>query len=122
MSNTGDKMDGLWTLQYRLQGEWVGSGVIVFKDGKIYGGDSGYYYVGQYAMSGPHLAGRANVIRHDPQAKSMFGTPIEQFDIEMQGTCENAEVGAIFEAEGKAFTGGVGVTFSVIFKKTQNLE
>ena len=115
-------MNGLWTLQYRFQNEWVGNGVIVFRDGKICGGDSGYYYVGQYETSGPHLSGMAKVIRHDPRAMSMFGTPINRFDIEMQGTCEKSEIGATFEAIGEAFVDNARIPFSVIFRKVQDIE
>ena len=115
-------MNGLWMLQYRFQNEWVGNGVIVFRGGKIYGGDSGYYYVGQYKTSVPHLSGMAKVIRHDPRAMSMFSTLIYDFDIEMQGTCEKSEIGATFEATGEAFVDSTRIPFSVVFRKVQDIE
>ncbi len=42
-------IEGLWAVQYvGIQGN--GGGVVVFIDGKVLGGDTGYTYVGTYTV------------------------------------------------------------------------
>lgn len=48
---------GYPAVQYEgLQGE--GSGVVVFANGRAFGGDEGYTYVGDYMMQGGNVPGR----------------------------------------------------------------
>jgi hypothetical protein len=45
-------MDGLWTAEFGSSVGMFGSGVVVFHEGKIMGGDNGYFYLGTYELNG----------------------------------------------------------------------
>jgi T3SS negative regulator,GrlR len=48
-------LDGLWTAEFGSSTGMFGSGVAVFADGKILGGDNLYYYTGEYKLQGNAL-------------------------------------------------------------------
>src|SRR3979490_384943 len=54
-----------------------GSGVIVFRDGKILGGDAYLFYTGSYSVKGDSFKGEVLVQRHtsSPDANPLFGGP-----------------------------------------------
>ena len=54
-----------------------GSGVIVFRDGKIVGGDAYLFYTGSYKVKGNTFKGEVLVQRHtnSPDATPLFGGP-----------------------------------------------
>jgi hypothetical protein len=45
-------MDGLWTAEFGSSAGVFGGAVVIFQDGRILGGDSGYYYIGEYKQDG----------------------------------------------------------------------
>ena len=57
-----------------------GSGVILFRDGQILGGDAYLYYTGTYSVKGDSFKGEVLVQRHtsSPDANPLFGghTPV----------------------------------------------
>src|SRR5947209_18688993 len=64
-----------------------GSGVIVFRDGKILGGDAFLFYTGSYSVKGDTFKGEVLVQRHtsSPDASPLFGGP-EPVGIGVSGT------------------------------------
>ena len=54
-----------------------GSGVIVFRDGQILGGDAYLFYTGSYSVKGDSFKGEVLVQRHtsSPDANPLFGGP-----------------------------------------------
>src|SRR5580658_5175448 len=54
-----------------------GSGVIVFRDGQILGGDAYLFYTGSYTIKGDSFKGEVLVQRHtsSPDASPLFGGP-----------------------------------------------
>jgi len=62
----------LWAVQYvGLQGE--GGGVVVFVDGKVLGGDTGYTYVGTYSVQDGRLKARVKVNNFLPSIPNVLG-------------------------------------------------
>jgi len=55
-------VDGLWTIEFSSS-TGFGTGVVVFANGKILGGDAQYHYTGTYSEAGPRLMGEV-VVRH----------------------------------------------------------
>ena len=47
-------MDGLWIARFSTPLNF-GGGVAYFNDGRIYGGDSGYTYIGHFSTDGEAL-------------------------------------------------------------------
>ena len=55
-----------------------GSGVILFRDGQILGGDAYLFYTGSYSVKGDSFKGEVLVQRHtsSPDANPLFGGPV----------------------------------------------
>ena len=71
--------NGLYSIHVSLQDGRVGkgSGVIVFRDGKIVGGDAYLFYTGTYTVKDNTFRGEVLVQRHtsSPDASPLFGGP-----------------------------------------------
>src|ERR1700681_4901732 len=69
--------NGLYSIHVSLQDGRTGkgSGVIMFRDGKILGGDAYLFYTGSYTSKGDILKGEVLVQRHtsSPDANPLFG-------------------------------------------------
>jgi T3SS negative regulator,GrlR len=71
--------NGLYSIHVSLQDGRVGkgSGVVVFRDGKIFGGDAYLFYTGTYTVKDNTFKGEVLVQRHtsSPDANPLFGGP-----------------------------------------------
>jgi hypothetical protein len=72
--------NGLYSIHVTLQDgrSGKGSGVVMFRDGKILGGDAYLFYVGSYTAKGDNtFKGEVLVQRHtsSPDANPLFGGP-----------------------------------------------
>jgi hypothetical protein len=71
--------NGLYSIHVTLRDgrEGKGSGVVLFRDGKILGGDAYLYYTGSYIVKGDTFKGEVLVQRHtsSPDANPLFGGP-----------------------------------------------
>lgn len=65
-----------------------GSGVVVFRDGNILGGDAYLYYVGSYSVNGSAFKGEVQVMQHtrSPAANPLFGGQLNPVGIGVSGT------------------------------------
>src|SRR5215475_7507991 len=71
--------NGLYSIHVTLLDGRVGkgSGVVVFRDGRIVGGDAFLFYIGTYTAKGDTFKGEVLVQRHtsSPDANPLFGGP-----------------------------------------------
>jgi hypothetical protein len=72
--------NGLYSIHVSLQDgrSGKGSGVVMFRDGKILGGDAYLYYIGSYTVRpGNTFKGEVLIQRHtsSPDANPLFGGP-----------------------------------------------
>jgi len=71
--------NGLYSIHVSLQDgrSGKGSGVVVFRDGKIFGGDAYLFYTGTYTVKGDTFKGEVLVQRHtgSPDTNPLFGGP-----------------------------------------------
>src|SRR3954468_6202982 len=71
--------NGLYSIHVSLQDGRTGkgSGVVMFRDGKILGGDAYMFYIGSYTTKGDTFKGEVLVQRHtsSPDASPLFGGP-----------------------------------------------
>jgi T3SS negative regulator,GrlR len=65
-------VDGFWIVQFTGT-EVYGSGVVVFSNGKLFGGETGFYYVGTYESDGKVVKARVMIRNFDPTMPSGFG-------------------------------------------------
>jgi dCMP deaminase len=64
----------LWTVEFMSNLQIFGSGVAVFEDGRIFGGDSQYYYLGNFqAKYDNFITAEVKVIHFAGQPYSIFG-------------------------------------------------
>jgi hypothetical protein len=74
--------NGLYSIHVSLQDGRIGkgSGVVVFRDGKLVGGDAYLFYTGTYTVKDDTFKGEVLVQRHtsSPDANPLFGgaTPV----------------------------------------------
>jgi hypothetical protein len=60
-------LEALWAITFGTTQD-SGSGVVVFETGRVFGGDTAFYYVGHYTYT-PHnqiVSGEVEVTRHAP--------------------------------------------------------
>lgn len=65
-------IEGLWILRFTTP-QLSGSGVIVFANGKLFGGETGFYYIGNYEIDSNVVTARVGVRHFDPSVPSGFG-------------------------------------------------
>jgi T3SS negative regulator,GrlR len=79
-------MDGLWTAEFGSSVGMFGSGVVVFHQGKIMGGDNGYFYLGTYKLNENALQATINVEPFIEGIESAFKTLGRKFTLDLVGT------------------------------------
>jgi hypothetical protein len=83
------QLEALYVAQFgdvALGGHYRPGGVILLSAGHIFGGSSGYYYVGNYSVDGRTLRMSAKIVKHDPTAEDAFGDRAASFNVDAQLT------------------------------------
>jgi hypothetical protein len=79
-------MEGLWTVEFGSSAGMFGGGVVVFRDGKILGGDSLYYYVGEYSFQAGTLKATLTISPFIEGAESVFKTVGQDLTMDLIGS------------------------------------
>ncbi|PYK85233.1 MAG: hypothetical protein DMF47_10920 [Verrucomicrobia bacterium] len=112
-------MNGLYSIHVSLQDGRTGkgSGVVMFREGKIVGGDAYLYYTGSYTTKGDTFKGEVLVQRHtsSPDANPLFGGP-SPVGIGVSGTF--TETAAVMN--GTALVGKASQIFTATLRKLAN--
>ncbi len=83
--------NGLWAIEFISTINLVGTGVLVLNDGRLLGGDEGFYYAGTYHITPPNeISAQLNVTRFNPNNISVFGD-IDQFTLNFKGTVKDQD-------------------------------
>lgn len=69
--------------------------VVVFADGRVYGGDANYYLAGEYRLDGDVLRADVDMVNYSSKFNSIFG-PVDECALRMTGTLQ----GAVIEGHG----------------------
>ena len=96
-----------------------GSGVVMFRDGKILGGDAFLFYTGTYKTRGDSFKGEVVVQRHtsSPDANPLFGGP-DPVGIGVSGTFTDT-AGVM---NGTALVGKASQIFSATLRKLAEID
>lgn len=78
-------MNELWTAEFASTAGAFGAGVFVLSDGKVFGGDSGYTYVGTYTKEGEIFNAEVLVEPFLSDYKSIFQTTGQSFNLQISG-------------------------------------
>jgi hypothetical protein len=79
-------MEGLWTVEFGSTIGGFGAGVVVFHEGRVMGGDNGYFYLGAYALNGNELRATIDVVPFIKGIESVFSTLGRNLRLELEGT------------------------------------
>ncbi len=108
--------NGLYSIHVSLQDGRTGkgSGVVMFRGGKILGGDAYLFYIGSYTVKGNTFKGEVLVQRHtsSPDANPLFGEP-SPVGIGVSGTF----TGNTAEMNGTALVGKASQIFRATLRK-----
>ncbi len=80
-------IEGLWSISFASVEQpetQVGAGVVVFETLRIFGGDSLYFYIGNYSISNGNISAEARVNHYFGPPSSIFGT-LEQYTVVFSG-------------------------------------
>jgi hypothetical protein len=97
-----------------------GSGVAVFRDGKILGGDAYLFYTGSYLATGDSFKGEVQVSQHtpSPDANPLFGGQKNPVGIGVSGT--STETSAVMS--GTALVGKASLIFKATLRKLADTD
>jgi|SRR5271157_4462183 len=79
-------LEGFWILQIEAP-PYTSGGVCVFINGKTFGGDNGFTWVGTYAGDDRLVKGRFHVHNFDPAIQSVLGIPSD-YDMHFSGNVD----------------------------------
>jgi hypothetical protein len=77
-------IEALWSVHFATQGG-AGGGVVIFETGKIFGGDSQYYWVGNYTVQNGQLIADIDVSHYSGPPYSVFG-PLQKFRLNLRAS------------------------------------
>ena len=113
--------NGLYSIHVTLQDgrSGKGSGVIVFRDGKVFGGDAFLFYVGSYSAKDNTFKGEILVQRHtpSPDITPLFGGP-SPVGIGVSGTFTDTSG----EITGTALVGKASQIFTATLRKLAEVD
>jgi len=113
--------NGLYSIHVTLQDGRAGkgSGVVLFRDGKILGGDAYLFYVGSYTVKDDTFKGEILVQRHtpSPDITPLFGGP-SPVGIGVSGTFTDTAA----ELSGTALVGKASQIFTATLRKLADAD
>jgi hypothetical protein len=113
--------NGLYSIHVTLLDGRIGkgSGVVMFRDGKIVGGDAYLFYTGTYTIKGGTFKGEVLVQRHtsSPDANPLFGGP-SAVGIGVSGTFTDTSG----EMTGTALVGKASQIFGATLRKLADVD
>jgi hypothetical protein len=82
-------MDGLWTAEFGSSTGGFGAGVVVFQNGKVMGGDAGYYYLGEYRLTESAFVATIEISAFIKGYESVFNTIGQKLKLDLVGSIVN---------------------------------
>lgn len=79
-------LEALWSVEFFNPngGISTGAGMVVLETGRILGGDSMYYYVGDYSVDGKKVTAKVRVTHYNWLPLSIFGN-LTEFFLDLSG-------------------------------------
>lgn len=81
-------IEGLWIVKFTAA-QLSGSGVLVLSQGKVFGGETGFYYIGTYVADGNVVKARVMIRNFDPSVPSGFGIPGD-YEMDVSATMQDS--------------------------------
>lgn len=78
-------LEALWTIEFGDGDGWKNAGVLVFETGRVFGGDSGFYYLGTVDISDDRLRASIRVVHYHGEPVTAFGDSAAEFHMNFDG-------------------------------------
>lgn len=86
LKRSRQKIEGLWTVKFGVPGQYMNGGVVVLENGKLYGGDSQYFYTGIFELlENENLISNIFVEHYHGEVYTAFGTNEKSFPVSLNG-------------------------------------
>jgi hypothetical protein len=86
-------VEGLWTAEFGSSAGIFGGGVAIFRDGKIWGGDGGYFYIGEYELKGNNFRATIKICPFIEGYESAFKTVGQNLTLDLSGSFTDSRRG-----------------------------
>lgn len=86
-----EKLKGLWTVSFQSNFQTFGTGVVVFTQDRVLGGDSFYYYEGDAKVQGNRAEATIKVVRFNKAGMAIFGN-LDSFNLKVSGDIASPEM------------------------------
>jgi hypothetical protein len=73
-------------------GQRLNGGVAVLETNRIFGGDSGYFYLGTYTLKDGEITATVEVTKHDPEWRNAFGDDARVFKLQITGQVDGQDI------------------------------
>jgi len=77
-------LEALWSVEFVSNVQALGAGVAVFETGRVFGGDSQYYYLGDFRVVNGVIQADIEVNHYFGPLSSVFG-PLKKFNLKLTG-------------------------------------
>lgn len=79
-------IDGLWSVHFGVPSQHsFGTGVVIFNNGKVYGGDASYYYIGSYKLDTGNVYTNLKIKHHTGDKDNVLGAGIDEVELNLSG-------------------------------------
>lgn len=78
-------LEALWTIEFQTADGWQNGGVVVLETGRVFGGDSQYYYLGKYELSGDEVEATIRAVHYHGAPTTAFGDQATDYTVEFEG-------------------------------------
>jgi len=72
-------------------------GVAVLETSRVFGGDSGYFYLGNYEVDRGVMNAKLKVVKHNPAWANAFGDAANEFEVRLSGAINNGVINGHME-------------------------
>jgi hypothetical protein len=94
-------LEALWSIEFISKNGNFGAGIVVLESGRVYGGDSSYYYIGEYSLENKKISIKATANHYSGPVNNIVG-PVKKVTWTLNGVINNPNS---FDVHGFAETG-----------------
>ncbi|MGD2075303.1 MAG: hypothetical protein PVI91_12325 [Gammaproteobacteria bacterium] len=109
-------LEAVWSVEFLSNENRVAGGVVVFETGRVFGGDSNYYYLGTYETREGKITAQVTITNFTGITSLIFGEGLPEFSVQVEGTVSDGS----FEVRGHLVE-NPDYEFGIVFKRQAEL-
>ncbi len=79
-------IEALWSVEFKSNNNFVGSGIVIFETGRVLGGDSMMTYIGSYDVANGVVSATISVKQYSNTSNMASVVGLNQFTLAVKGT------------------------------------